>query len=139
MGRTLYDLRGSRFGADPRHVLELGTLDRVARAQKHFRYEADSQPLVGASTGIVAITLAILRSTPDLSAQPSSIVTTNLRACSPPTQLTSDPTYSHRQLLRYPFYKTTVEGLLMCVVMTLVQCISSHLIGILEMEQTPSR
>ena len=109
MGGTLSDLRESLFGTDARHVLELGTLGRVTRAQRRFkvRHEpADSQPLVGAGTGIVAVTLAILRSTLDLSDQPGSIVTTDLRAC-PPTRPTSDPTYSHRQPLRYPSYKTT--------------------------------
>ena len=110
MGGTLSDLREALFSTDARHVLELGTLGRVTRAQRRFkvRHEpADSQPLVGAGTGIVAVTLAILRSTLDLSDQPGSIVTTDLRACPPPARTASDPTYSHRQHLRYPSYKTT--------------------------------
>ncbi|KAH0836347.1 putative methyltransferase-domain-containing protein [Lanmaoa asiatica] len=56
---------GKGVGTDARHILELG-----------------------AGTGVVAITLAVLRSTLDLSDQPSSIVTTDLCACPPPTQPT---------------------------------------------------
>ncbi|KAF8547475.1 hypothetical protein OG21DRAFT_1378456, partial [Imleria badia] len=57
---TLSDLRESLFSTDGRHILELG-----------------------AGTGIVAITLAILRSTLDLSDQPGSIVTTDLPSAIP--------------------------------------------------------
>lgn len=54
---------------------------------------ADRWPPAGAGTGIVAITLAILRSTLDLSDQPGSLVTTDLRAYSPATtRIRSHPT-----------------------------------------------
>ncbi|KAG8214981.1 putative methyltransferase-domain-containing protein [Butyriboletus roseoflavus] len=59
-GGMLYDLRESLFSTDARYILELGT-----------------------GTGIVAITLAILRSTLDLLDQPGSILTTDLPSAIP--------------------------------------------------------
>ncbi|KAN0088916.1 putative methyltransferase domain containing protein [Tylopilus felleus] len=69
----LSDLWTSLFSTDARHILELG-----------------------AGTGIVAITLAVLRSTLDLSAQPGSIVTTDLPSAMPILQ---DNIASNRALL----------------------------------------
>lgn len=85
----LTGLRQSLFSADARHILELGRLchvrtDPMALFFLHDRLMYSS--LVGAGTGIVAITLAILRSALDLSDQPGSIVTTDLRTCPLPTQ-----------------------------------------------------
>ncbi|KAG9309578.1 putative methyltransferase-domain-containing protein [Chiua virens] len=60
MDETLSDVRSSLFSTDARHILELG-----------------------AGTGIVAITLAILRSTLDLGEQPGSVVTTDLPSAIP--------------------------------------------------------
>ncbi|KAI9457181.1 putative methyltransferase-domain-containing protein [Boletus coccyginus] len=65
-GGTLSDLHESLFSTDARHILELG-----------------------AGTGIVAITIAILRSTLALSDQPGSIVTTDLHNITSSRSLTS--------------------------------------------------
>lgn len=45
MGGTLSDLHESLFSTDARHILELGTLGRVARTQGHFSLRpADRNP-----------------------------------------------------------------------------------------------
>ncbi|KAF8142123.1 putative methyltransferase-domain-containing protein [Boletus edulis] len=76
MDGTLTHLRELLFGTNARYVLELGTLQ-----SRHVPPTPRS-----AGTGIVAITLAILRSTLALLDQPGSIVTTDLPSAIPVLQ-----------------------------------------------------
>ena len=106
------DLRDSLFSTDTRHILEIGkytTSYSICADTAANRCTPSYSRPVGAGTGIVAITLAVLRATLDCGDHPGSIVTTDLCACTPPVPPSSNLTRpsSHYQPQRYLSYRTT--------------------------------